>query len=142
MSAHAHAHAADSVSVRSAIPVALPVTAGKGVVPGREPWNNRGMTDAAANPCIPYLKALSDENRWRIVKELLQMPLTGTDLVERLGMSQYNVSKHARVLREAGIISTQRRGKHVFFSITPGFQAGLDMERKTLSLGCCTFNFD
>jgi hypothetical protein len=46
------------------------------------------------------------------------------------------------VLREAGIISTQRRGKHVFFSITAGFQAGLDMEKKTLSLGCCTFNFD
>lgn len=129
-------------SVDTFPPVVTPVAAGKGVVPGRQGWNSPGMTDAAANPCIPYLKALSDENRWRMVKELLQSPLTGTDLVERLGMSQYNVSKHARVLREAGIITTQRRGKHVFFSITAGFQAGLDMEKKTLSLGCCTFNFD
>ncbi len=100
------------------------------------------MTDESANPCIPYLKALSDDNRWRMVKELLRTPLTGSDLVERLGMSQYNVSKHARVLREAGIITCQRQGKHVYFSITAGFQAGLCMEKKTLSLGCCTFEFD
>lgn len=115
---------------------------GKSIVPPRQQWNNSAMSDPSANPCLPYLKALSDDNRWRIVKELLHEPLTGTDLVERLGMSQYNVSKHARVLREAGIITYQRQGKHVFFSITPGFQAGVCMKKKTLSLGCCTFEFD
>lgn len=120
----------------------VPPGEGKRIVPPRQRWNNPAMSDPSANPCLPYLKALSDDNRWRIVKELLRAPLTGSDLVERLGMSQYNVSKHARVLREAGIITYQRQGKHVFFSITPGFQAGVCMEKKTLSLGCCTFEFD
>lgn len=119
-----------------------PSAQGKNIVPPRRQWNNSAMSDPSANPCLPYLKALSDDNRWRIVKELLHAPLTGSDLVERLGMSQYNVSKHARVLREAGIIIYQRQGKHVFFSITPGFLAGVRMEKKTLSLGCCTFEFD
>lgn len=100
------------------------------------------MTEETANPCIPYLKALSDDNRWRIVKELLECPQAGSELVAKLGVSQYNISKHARILREAGIITTKRQGKHVVFSITPGFQAGLCVEKKTLSLGCCTFDFD
>lgn len=124
------------------LPVPAASVPGKNVVPGQGRWKNPDMTEEPPNPCIPYLKALSDDNRWRIVKALLQAPLTGSDLVERLGMSQYNVSKHARVLREAGIITPKRQGKHVFFSITPGFQAGICMEKKTLSLGCCTFDFD
>jgi DNA-binding transcriptional ArsR family regulator len=59
------------------------------------------------------LKALADETRWRIVKELLARPLTVGEIVEHLDVSQYNVSKHVRVLREAGILETARDGKHV-----------------------------
>ena len=47
------------------------------------------------------LKALADETRWRAVKELPAGPLTVNELSYRLGASQYNISKHLRILREA-----------------------------------------
>ena len=85
------------------------------------------------------LKALSDETRWRIVRELLKGPRTVGELTGRLEVSQYNVSKHVRVLREADIIQTAKDGKHVRCSIAAGFRRKL--KRNELDLGCCTFRF-
>lgn len=44
------------------------------------------------NNCLPYLKALSDESRWSIVRSLVPLPgpLTLGDLAARLGISDYN----------------------------------------------------
>jgi DNA-binding transcriptional ArsR family regulator len=92
--------------------------------------------------CVPYLKALGDPSRWRIVRELLGKELTVGDLVTRLGISQYNVSKHIRILRDAGIIETEKAGKFVHVSITSQFRHQLSTENNTLNLGCCTFHFD
>lgn len=92
--------------------------------------------------CVPYLKALADPSRWRIVRELLGHPMHIGELVEKLGISQYNVSKHVRILREAGILETEREGKFVNVHITGAFRTKLSSDRKTLNLGCCTFHFD
>ena len=88
------------------------------------------------------LKALADETRWRIVRELLSKPRTVTELVDRLRVNQYNVSKHLRVLREAGIIEMERDGKHVESHVAEGFRTRLTNNTKVLDLGCCTFRFD
>src|SRR5262245_35439077 len=61
-------------------------------------WRRRVM---AQQKCIPKLKALADQTRWAIVGELLHKPRTVSELTERLHVSQYNVSKHLRILREA-----------------------------------------
>lgn len=92
--------------------------------------------------CIPMLKALADDTRWRMVRELLARPGTVGELVERLHVSQYNVSKHLRVLREAGIIETTREGKHVHCSVAEDFRRQLTRNATVLDLGCCTFRFD
>lgn len=88
------------------------------------------------------LKALADETRWRIVRELLAAPLTVGELVERLEVNQYNVSKHLRILREAGIVDTERDGKHVQCHVADSFRRQLTRNAKVLDLGCCTFRFD
>ena len=88
------------------------------------------------------LKALADETRWRIVRELLTEPLTVGELVERLEVSQYNVSKHVRILREASILETERDGKHVECRVAEDFRKRLARGGKLLDLGCCTFRFD
>ncbi|MBM3840732.1 MAG: winged helix-turn-helix transcriptional regulator [Verrucomicrobia bacterium] len=95
-----------------------------------------------SEPCISWLKALADETRWRIVRELLAEPLTVNDLVERLGVSQYNVSKHLKILRHAGIIEGERHGRHVECDIVPEFRRRLSKNETILDLGCCTFRFD
>ena len=89
--------------------------------------------------CIPMLKALGDETRWRIVRELLNGPRTVGELTRRLDVSQYNVSKHVRILREAEIIETEKQGKHVQCSVAATFRRKL--KRNELDLGCCTFRF-
>ena len=92
--------------------------------------------------CSPILKALADETRWRIVRELLSKPRTVGELVDRLEVTQYNVSKHLRVLRESGIIDMERDGQHVRSSVADGFRTRLSHNAKVLDLGCCTFRFD
>lgn len=88
------------------------------------------------------LKALADESRWRIVKALLESPMTIGEAAESLGMSQYNVSKHVRILKEAGIVASRREGKHVRCEVAESFRKRLTANRNLLDLGCCTFRFD
>ena len=87
------------------------------------------------------LKALADETRWKIVRELLGSPRNVGELTELLKVTQYNVSKHVRILREAGIIDTQRTGKHVQCRVAEAFRKRLARSRNVLDLGCCTFRF-
>ena len=88
------------------------------------------------------LKALADQTRWRLVRELLSKSRNVGELVERLAVSQYNVSKHLRVLREAGIVQMEREGKHMRCSVADGFRKKLTRNETVLDLGCCTFRFD
>ena len=91
--------------------------------------------------CTDILKALADRTRVRIVKALLTEPHGVNDLAEALDLSQYNVSKHLRVLREAGIIAGERNGRHMECSIAPEFERSLVQNQNVLDLGCCTFRF-
>lgn len=88
------------------------------------------------------LKALADATRWRMVHELLGEAMTVNEITERLDVSQYNVSKHLRILREAGIVTTRKDGRTVECRVTPAFRRRLSRNRKALDLGCCTFRFD
>jgi DNA-binding transcriptional ArsR family regulator len=100
------------------------------------------MTRPDTESCTPFLKALADKTRWRMVQELLSSPLTVSELAARLVVSQYNVSKHLRVLREAGIVEAARRGKHVHCRIVPAFQHRVANNKNQLDLGCCVFRFE
>ena len=97
---------------------------------------------AQQTECIRILKALADETRWRIVRELLQRTLTVTELTERVGATQYNVSKHLRVLREAGIVTTEKEGKNLNCTVDPELKQKIARNKNQLDLGCCTFRFD
>ena len=61
--------------------------------------------------CISTLKALSDETRLRILGLLAKGPLTVSEVGEKLGVTQYNVSKHLKILREAGLLEFHKEGK-------------------------------
>jgi DNA-binding transcriptional ArsR family regulator len=97
---------------------------------------------ADTTECIPVLKALGDETRWRIVRELLRETLTVSELTERLEANQYNISKHLRILREAGIVTTEKDGKNLNCTVDPELKQKITRNRNQLDLGCCTFRFD
>ncbi len=58
-------------------------------------------------PKLRALDLLADPTRRRIVWELSHQPRTVTDLARRLGQSQPLVSKHLRLLRQAGLVEAQ-----------------------------------
>jgi len=96
-----------------------------------------------ADSCSSALKALSDETRWRIVKTLLGLERANVnELAAMLAVKQSNVSKHLRILREAGIVISSKEGTVVWCRIMPEFRQRLRDGEKILDLGCCTFRFD
>jgi len=102
----------------------------------------KAMTGPDAKNCTPFLKALADPTRWHIVQELLSGPHTVSDLAKRLKVSPSNTSKHLRILREAGIVESARRGKNIHCRISPAFRRSMARNKNQLDLGCCTFRFE
>lgn len=66
--------------------------------------------------------ALSDPVRLRLMS-LLATSTDGAvcvcDLVEPVGKSQPTVSHHLKVLREAGLVTSEKRGTNVWYSVVP-----------------------
>ena len=117
---------------------------GRRVVGAGCAWRRAGYDVAAMSgiDCIAALKALGELSRLRIVRLLLKERLGVNALSERLGMSQYNVSKHLRILREAGLVEMEKQGQQRLYSVVPGLKSQLAANKNVLELGCCTFRFD
>jgi ArsR family transcriptional regulator, arsenate/arsenite/antimonite-responsive transcriptional repressor len=56
------------------------------------------------------IKALADKNRLRILKMLQQRSMCVCEIREVLGLSQPSVSKHLKILKEAGVIEDDKKG--------------------------------
>ncbi len=92
--------------------------------------------------CIPALKALGEENRMRMVRMLLKQKCSVNEIADELDITQYNVSKHLRVLREAGILMTEKQGQQRLYGLAEDFNKHLVENKNVLDLGCCTFDFN
>lgn len=62
-------------------------------------------------------KALSDETRLRLVHILLHYELSVNELVRILSMGQSRVSRHLKILTEAGLLFFRRDGLWVFYAV-------------------------
>ena len=65
------------------------------------------------------LTAIAEPTRRRIVDELRPAECSVGDLVARLRMSQPAVSKHLRVLREAGVVSVRTAAQQRIYRLEP-----------------------
>ncbi len=63
------------------------------------------------------LNALAEPNRLRIVEMLRKGPSSVNDIAERLELSQPLVSKHLRVLREAGIVQVRAEAQQRVYEL-------------------------
>jgi len=61
--------------------------------------------------------ALADPNRLQLLYVLAQGPIRVSELTEELDLPQSTVSRHLRVLRERGLVETERQGPSVFYSL-------------------------
>lgn len=96
----------------------------------------------SSNDCTNILKALADRTRMRLVKALLAGDRSVNHLSEHLELSQYNVSKHLRVLKHAGIVDMRAVAQRREYFIAKTFRRRIEREGTTLDFGCCTFRMD
>lgn len=78
----------------------------------------------------------------RLVKTLLASSRSVNELATQLAVSQYNVSKHLRVLRHVGIVHSRINGPRREYSIAPKIRPKFNATEQQLDFGCCTFRFD
>ena len=64
-------------------------------------------------------KAMSDENRLRIIDLLKEKERTATDLLNVMDFGQSTLSHHMKILMNAGVVSAKRQGKWVVYSVDP-----------------------
>ena len=71
----------------------------------------------------PILRALDDATRLRILRLLAHMELAVGELAQVLGQSQPRVSRHVRILSDAGLAERRKEGSWVFLTLADRTQA-------------------
>ena len=60
-------------------------------------------------------KALSDPTRREILNLLKRGPMTAGEIVEQFDMTGASISHHLSVLKHAGVIDDEKKGKYIFY---------------------------
>ncbi len=98
------------------------------------PIGAKRLSMADAERMSRKFAALADPVRLRILS-MLATAADGAvcehDLVEPIGKSQPTVSHHLKALKEAGLVTAQRDGKNIWYTVVP---AALDALREVLSV--------
>lgn len=100
--------------------------AGAGAAPAVDEVHEHGHGSPAPGPVRTpgtlaaagdLLRALAAPVRIAVVLQLLDCPRCVHDLVDALGVSQPLISQHLRVLKSAGVVRGDRRGREVVYSL-------------------------
>jgi DNA-binding transcriptional ArsR family regulator len=72
------------------------------------------------------LHALSDESRRTVLEILRDHPATAGELAEALPIARPGVSRHLRVLREAGLVDVEPQAQRRIYTLRPEPLAEVD----------------
>jgi DNA-binding transcriptional ArsR family regulator len=76
---------------------------------------------------VDFAKALADRTRQQIMAICCCRYISVNDIVAELNVAQPTVSHHLKILKSAGLVTSERHGKQVLYT--------LDQER--LAAACC-----
>ena len=65
------------------------------------------------------LRAVADESRRTLLETLARGPATAGELAELLPIARPGVSRHLRVLREAGLVDARQEAQRRIYSLRP-----------------------
>jgi ArsR family transcriptional regulator len=83
------------------------------------------LGDLALEPAAELFGLLSAPTRLRIVCALMDGESSVSELLERIDVSQPNISQHLGMLYRAGIVGRRRRGVQVLYRVTHDGVVGL-----------------
>ena len=81
-----------------------------------------------ATSLTPVFSALGDETRWQILTALGRFPASASALAAELPISRQAIVKHLEVLRAAGLVESEQRGREVVFRPLGGRLSALARE--------------
>lgn len=76
---------------------------------------------------VEFAKALADDTRQKIMSLCCCKQMSVTDIVDALEVAQPTVSHHLKILKNAGLVTAQRRGKEILYSLN----------QQRLASACC-----
>jgi ubiquinone/menaquinone biosynthesis C-methylase UbiE len=84
---------------------------------------NPAAGDASLNELLGALRAVAEPSRLRLLILCARGELTVSELAQILGQSQPRVSRHLKLLCEAGLLDRFREGSWVFYRLSSGSAA-------------------
>jgi ArsR family transcriptional regulator, arsenate/arsenite/antimonite-responsive transcriptional repressor len=114
---------------------ALPVLDQPAVGACCPPLQAAALDEPQAAELARRFAALSDPVRLRLLNLLAtagEGAVCACDLVAPVGKSQPTVSHHLKVLRDAGLVTSEKRGVNVWYAVVP---AALELLRDALAPG-------
>jgi ArsR family transcriptional regulator, virulence genes transcriptional regulator len=78
---------------------------------------NPAALEARAADAEAFLRSLASRHRLMILCNLLDGEMSVGQLVDRLGLTQSNLSRHLGMLREEGLVATRRDGTSIFYRV-------------------------
>ncbi len=63
-------------------------------------------------------KAFCDENRVKIINELMSGEKCGCDLLDKLNISQPTLSHHMKILCDSNMVDCYKKGKWTYYKIS------------------------
>jgi ArsR family transcriptional regulator len=76
---------------------------------------------------VEFAKALADQTRQRIMAICCCTELNVSEIVDRIDVAQPTVSHHLKILRQAGLVRSVRRGKEIYYTL----------DQRQLAQACC-----
>ncbi|MBU4214299.1 MAG: metalloregulator ArsR/SmtB family transcription factor [Actinobacteria bacterium] len=75
---------------------------------------------SAVNASVSLLAAVADPIRWTVLQRLAESQACVCNLQEHLPIAANLLSYHLKVLRDAGLVTTSRRGRWIDYSLADG----------------------
>ncbi len=76
---------------------------------------------------VEFAKALADDTRQKIMSLCCCKQLSVSEIVDALEVAQPTVSHHLKILKNAGLVTSQRRGKEILYTLN----------QRRLASACC-----
>ncbi|MGC9398412.1 MAG: ArsR/SmtB family transcription factor [Anaerolineae bacterium] len=79
-------------------------------------------------------EGIGDPHRLRLLYLVAEQPRNVTELTETLDIAQPTVSHHLRMLRERGLVTTERDGTSIYYSLKdPRILEAIELLRKVVT---------
>lgn len=91
-----------------------------------------------SHQCADYLKAVADPERLKIIQCLQEGPKSVGEICRALKVAIANASHHLRLLKAAGLVAREKKGRFVIYSLERRLlKDAADAPQSVLDFGCC-----